>query len=74
MELRARKGASANELRADLLRLTFVTAKEAPILTLRQRSARSQSPGLLPPKPSSDQGFLNELHNCKQREVTDDWV
>ena len=40
MELRARKGASDNELRADLLRLTFVTTKEAPILTLGQRSAR----------------------------------
>ena len=47
MELRARKGASANELRADLLRLTFVTAKEAPILTLRQRSARSHVSGSL---------------------------
>ena len=47
MELRARKGASDNELRADLLRLTFVTAKEAPILTLRQRSARSHVSGSL---------------------------
>jgi len=43
----ARKGASGNELRADLLRLTFVTAKEAAILTLRQRSARSHVSGSL---------------------------
>ena len=47
MELRARKGASGNELRADLLRLTFVTAKEEPILTLGRRSARFHVSGSL---------------------------